>query len=150
MISGVQVRLRAPCRFCRREWTAWLEAMLRAASAARTLPGQEDGLRPGKPGSIPSVELVVAGDGAMAALNRRAMGCSGPTNVLSFPGGDGRLGSLFLSADTLEREAFLYGQEPSVHARRLLAHGFGHITGFDHGPAMDAFCAMMEEAAARV
>ena len=148
MNLSVQVRMTAPCRFCRREWASWLEAMLCAAYGKRMLPGQERGLRPGRAERFPDVELVIAGDGAIAALNARALGCSGPTNVLSFPGGGSRLGSLFLSAATLERESFLYGQDPGVHARRLLAHGFGHITGFDHGPDMDAFCAMLEEACA--
>ena len=149
MNPSVQVRMRAPCRFCRREWASWLETMLCAAFDVRMLPGQERGLRPGRSGSFPSVELIVAGDGAISALNARALGCTGPTNVLSFPGGGDRLGSLFLSAETLEREIVLYGQDPGEHARRLLAHGFGHITGFDHGPDMDAFCSMLEDACAR-
>ena len=87
----------------------------------------------------------MAGDGDIAAVNFRNLGCVGPTNILSFPGGEGELGTLFLSADTLERESVLYGQDVTVHARRLLAHGMGHIMGFDHSAEMDEFCAYLEE-----
>ena len=143
-MSAVCVDLRVPCRFCRKEWELWLSRMLLQASRAEMLPGQKNGLRPSEYHQLPAVELVVSSDGEIAAVNAVSLGCSGPTNVLSFPGDGSSLGSLFLSADTMEREIFLYGQDPVEHARRLLAHGLGHIAGFDHGPRMDAFCAMLE------
>lgn len=128
--------------FSRREWKAWLEAMLRAAAGSDAPPG---------------VELSLVRDGAIAALNAAHLGCAGPTNILSFSesggtgqGGGNSLGSLALSVDTLRRECALYGQEPSGHARRLLAHGLAHLLGHDHGPAMDAACAVLEAAAAEV
>lgn len=148
--TGLTVEMRRPCRFCRLEWLSWLSAMRAAAAEAGMLPGQPGGPRRGEdtkhvlPEELP-VQLIVAGDGDIAAVNLRNLGCSGPTNILSFPGEEGELGTLFLSADTLERESVLYGQDVTVHARRLLAHGMGHITGFDHGPEMDAFCAYLEE-----
>ncbi|MBP3731586.1 MAG: rRNA maturation RNAse YbeY [Mailhella sp.] len=120
--------------------------MLRAAGRARMLPGQQNSPRREEGFGPYDVELVISSDGEIAALNARRLGCTGPTNVLSFPAGGVRLGSLFLSSVTMEREIFLYGQKPAEHARRLLAHGFGHISGFDHGPAMDAFCTMLEDA----
>jgi len=43
-----------------------------------------------------------------------------------------------ISADTVAREAFLYGQAPTRHLVRLLAHGFLHLAGLDHGPVMEA------------
>lgn len=49
------------------------------------------------------------------------------------------LGALLLSVDTLLREAFLYGQDEREHCIRLLAHGLGHIAGYDHGPEMEEF-----------
>lgn len=124
--------------FSRREWSVWLEAMLRAAVG---------------PDDAPELELVLVRDGDIAALNAAHLDCTGPTNILSFP--DGRLspggrglGSLALSVDTLRRECVLYGQEPAEHARRLLAHGLAHLLGHDHGPVMDAVCAALEAAAA--
>ena len=151
---GSRVEMRRPCRFCRREWLGWLEAMMRAAAEASMLPGQGFGPRgdDDTAGRAPlelAVELIVAGDGDIAEVNARNLGCSGPTNILSFPGDGATLGTLFLSADTMEREAVLYGQDVETHAVRLLAHGMGHIMGFDHSPEMDELCAYLEGACQR-
>lgn len=87
-------------------------------------------------------DLRVVGDAEMAALNRDYLGLTGPTNVLSFPAEDpdrpDYLGEMAVSCDTVAREAFLYGQDPADHLARLLAHGFLHLAGFDHGPDMEA------------
>ena len=149
--TGLRVEMRRPCRFCRREWLGWLEAMMQAAAEASMLPGQGFGPRgsddtAGREPLELGVELIVAGDGDIAEVNARNLGCSGPTNILSFPGDGASLGTLFLSADTMEREAVLYGQDVEAHAVRLLAHGMGHIMGFDHSPEMDDFCAYLEGA----
>ena len=149
--TGLRVEMRRPCRFCRREWQGWLEAMMQAAAEASMLPGQGFGPRgsDGTAGRSPlelGVELIVAGDGYIAEVNAHNLGCSGPTNILSFPGDGATLGTLFLSADTMEREAVLYGQDVEEHAVRLLAHGMGHIMGFEQSPEMDEFCAYLEGA----
>ncbi|MBS6141237.1 MAG: rRNA maturation RNase YbeY [Bilophila sp.] len=127
--------------FCRTELHRALSAMLRAA------------------GSGPAeLDLILVRDAGMAGYNLRYMGCHGPTNVLSFPideqiagpGGEGapvQLGSLVFSVDTLHRETLLYGQEPKEHCLRLLAHGLGHLAGYDHGPEMDGLCSEMLSAA---
>lgn len=146
---NIRVEMRRPCRFCRREWLTWLNAMMAAAADAAMLPGQGNGPRANDStaGRAPhelDVELIVAGDGDIAGVNARNLGCSGPTNILSFPGDGASLGTLFLSADTMEREAVLYGQDVEEHARRLLSHGMGHIMGFDHSPEMDDFCEYLE------
>jgi len=87
-------------------------------------------------------DLRVVADGEMATLNRAYLGLPGPTNVLSFPAEDPErpeyLGEMAVSADTVMREAFLYGQDPVAHLTRLLAHGFLHLSGLDHGPLMEA------------
>ena len=114
------------------------------------------------------LDLLLVRDGCMAAANSRHMGSPGPTNILSFPldealvpssypedtrlaaaiqTGPLQLGSLIFSVDTLHREALLYGQELQEHCLRLLAHGLGHLAGYDHGPEMDALCATMQDAA---
>lgn len=104
------------------------------------------------------VELTLCNDASIARVNADFLGCEGPTNILSFPQGSygieenykddvhGNLdserpilGALLLSVDTLIREAFLYGQDEREHCIRLLAHGLGHIAGYDHGPEMEAF-----------
>jgi probable rRNA maturation factor len=104
------------------------------------------------------LDLVLVRDAGMADYNLRYMGCHGPTNVLSFPIDEQiagpededvpvQLGSLVFSVDTLHRETLLYGQDPEEHCLRLLAHGLGHLVGYDHGPEMDELCSEMLSAA---
>jgi probable rRNA maturation factor len=101
------------------------------------------------------LSLTLLNDPAMARINAKYLGCQGPTNILSFPEADAfdlddrpeTLGALFLSVDTLAREAFLYGQEPQSHLARLLAHGILHLCGHDHGPDMEALTDLAVEAA---
>ncbi len=50
------------------------------------------------------------------------------------------IGSLVISSDTLQREAFLYGQDPLSYTKQLIIHGFAHLLGYDHGQEMDIFC----------
>lgn len=83
-------------------------------------------------GSLPDLWLVC--DRESARLNRRFLGCPGPTNIISFPDEDSP--ALFLSVDTYLREAMLFQQGKLSYLIRLLAHGFGHLAGLDHGPEM--------------
>ena len=92
-----------------------------------------------------SFSIKLVDDREIARLNEEYLGCSGPTNVLSFPAGDESeseqdspvfLGELALSVDALSREADLYGQPPVAHLARLLAHGILHLAGYGHGDAM--------------
>jgi probable rRNA maturation factor len=97
-------------------------------------------------------DLRVVGDAEMAALYAAHLRLSGPTNVLSFPAEDPArpeyLGEMAVSADTVSREAFLYGQDPTTHLARLLAHGFLHLAGLDHGPVMEALTEAAADAVA--
>ena len=96
------------------------------------------------------VEVVFVRDVEIMELNRRYLHCLGPTNCLAFPdaehpGASFFRGSIFVSLDTLYRECLLYGQAPTMHLRRLLAHGLAHLAGFDHGAEMEGVCARLEE-----
>jgi probable rRNA maturation factor len=101
------------------------------------------------------LDLLLVDDREIAGLNRAFLGLPGPTNVLSFPAGQGEggksdgegLGGIALSADTLLREAALYGQDPAEHLVRLLAHGVLHLAGHDHGEIMDSLTEVAIEAA---
>lgn len=91
------------------------------------------------------LDVRLVDDAAISVVNERHLGCTGPTNVLSFPSGDepdedGRvwIGEMVLSVETLMRECHLYGQPPREHFCRLCAHSLLHLLGFDHGPEMDA------------
>ena len=84
------------------------------------------------------VEVRFVDDREIERLNGEFLGLIGPTNVLSFVGGgEGYLGEIVLSVDTLMREAVLYGQEGRAHLVRLLAHGLLHLSGYEHGEEMD-------------
>lgn len=83
------------------------------------------------------LEILVADDAAMAAMNRDFCNLPGPTNVLSFPPDEeDEVGRIALNADAVDRESILYGQDPAEHAARLLAHALLHLAGFHHGPEM--------------
>lgn len=101
----------------------------------------------GGPHAPKFVELFLLDDAAVAKANAKHLGCAGPTNILSFPGGTDAPGVLLLSLDTLQRECLLYGQDTAEHAVRLLAHGMGHLCGLDHGSAMEALCDQYMDAA---
>lgn len=116
-----------------------IAALCRAILEALDLRGREFDLR-------------LAGDAAVEALNREFLGLPGPTNILSFPAENPDrpeyLGELALSLDAVRREAFLYGQPPGLHMARLLAHGFLHLAGLDHGPLMESLTETAAESAA--
>ena len=108
--------------------------------------------------AVRRVELLLTRDGEMASWNRQAMDCLGPTNILSFPAeshgqgsslrGSGECGAAFLilSTDAVRREALLFRQHAAEHLVRLLAHGIGHLFGYEHGQDMDAFCLAVRQA----
>jgi len=97
-----------------------------------------------------ALSLTLLDDPGIALINAKYLDCQGPTNILSFPEADPKhpqkLGALFLSVDTLAREAFLYGQEPERHLARLLSHGILHLCGHDHGPDMEALTELAVDA----
>lgn len=132
---------------CRHPGTAWLSPLdrreLRAALTAMLAAASDCGA----PEPPVAVELLLLDDARICRANRRYMGCEGPTNVLSFPGGPDGPGALLLSLDALRRECLLYGQDAREHLLRLLSHGMGHLCGLDHGPDMDALCARLLGAA---
>lgn len=75
---------------------------------------------------------------AMAGLNRRFRGKSGPTDVLAFSDGTGRpdgtpyLGDVVIAASVAEDQAREAGIPFEAELRRLLLHGLLHLAGFDH------------------
>ena len=104
------------------------------------------------------VSLCLVDDASLRALNLRWRGIDKPTNVLSFPSGafvdaaadrvcrDQRsrlqlrlqLGDIALAYETLAREADELGVPLADHYRHLVAHGFLHLIGYDHGTDEEA------------
>ena len=81
----------------------------------------------------------------MTELNRRWMGGTGPTDVLSFPMDDAMpsrpdssepttpiLGDLVLSPDVAETQAKEAGHSTADELHMLTVHGVLHILGYDH------------------
>lgn len=96
----------------------------------------------------PCAAIVLVDDCGIASLNKRYLGCDGPTNILTFPDEEFG-GALFLSLDACAREARIFGQDRRAYFLRLLAHGFGHLPGFEHGPEHAAIESECLEAAGR-
>ncbi len=110
----------------------------------------------GFPESGVTVRLI--SDSAMAQLNRRFRGKSGPTDVLSFPANGVRaarsprptkrtapmhaartrmnpaeyVGDIAVSPETARRNARRYSRSLPAELRILVLHGLIHLAGFDH------------------
>ena len=80
------------------------------------------------------VALVLTGDRAVRALNRRYRGKDKPTDVLSFPGpgGEAGLGDIVISVDTAAANARSLGRTLPQELDVLALHGFLHVLGYDH------------------
>ena len=112
----------------RRPWApapATLRAWARLAAAGR------DGL----------LGIRVVGAGESRALNERWRGKPGPTNVLSFPAGEGAgalIGDVVVCAPVVAREARAQGKALRAHWAHMIIHGTLHLLGYDHLRATDA------------
>jgi probable rRNA maturation factor len=84
----------------------------------------------------------LSNDASVAVLNERFRGLAKPTNVLSFPAGngapDGQIGDVILAQETVEREAREQGVPFEHHVQHLVVHGILHLLGYDHLTAADA------------
>jgi probable rRNA maturation factor len=91
---------------------------------------------PGLLASPSSVTIALAYDDEVAALNAQFRGKAKPTNVLSFPAGDGSeadfLGDIILAEQTVLREAADQGTPVAHHVQHLVVHGLLHLVGYDH------------------
>lgn len=83
-----------------------------------------------------SVTIALSSDASVAVLNEQYRGKPKPTNVLSFPAGQGALegflGDIVLAAETLRREAELEDIPVEHHFQHLIVHGVLHLLGYDH------------------
>ena len=80
------------------------------------------------------VEILVAGDRELRALNRRFRRQDRPTDVLSFPAADhnGLAGDIAISATTARRNARRFGHPLADELKVLILHGILHLAGYDH------------------
>ncbi len=80
-----------------------------------------------------SVAAVFGSDERLRDLNRRYRGKDRPTDVLSFPAGEGdHLGDIAISSEMARRNARAGRRTAAREARHLLIHGFLHLLDYDH------------------
>ncbi len=81
------------------------------------------------------VNLLLADDARLKALNKAFRGKNKPTDVLSFPAadnGEGMAGDLAISIETAQRQADEHGHGLADEVRILTLHGLLHLAGHDH------------------
>ncbi len=89
------------------------------------------------------VSITLVDDKQIHKLNKQYRGINRPTNVLSFElGDDVLLGDIFISLDTVAREAADAGISIAEHTAHMVVHGMLHLQGFDH--ISDAEAKVME------
>lgn len=69
---------------------------------------------------------------AIAKLNRKYLGHSGPTDVISFSFGNPLVGDIYISPDVARRNARQYAIGVREELARLVIHGVLHVAGRDH------------------
>jgi len=85
-----------------------------------------------------AVGIRILGDRSISNLNRRFLGRTGPTDVLSFPSGEVDeselvyLGDVAVGGRVAQRAAGECGLSLEGELKRLLMHGLLHLAGYDH------------------
>ena len=79
------------------------------------------------------VSITLTNDKEIHKLNKQYRGIDKPTNVLSFELGDDLLlGDIYISLDTVLREAADAGISVDEHTAHMVVHGMLHLQGYDH------------------
>jgi len=117
------------------EADAWTAALPEAESVVRSAADAAlTGIAPSDV-ETPVVCVLLTDDAAVADLNQRFRGKTGPTNVLSFPAPanpEGQIGDIALAYGVCAREASEQGKTLSQHLMHLTVHGVLHLLGYDH------------------
>lgn len=80
-----------------------------------------------------SFTVVVERDERVRELNRSFRAVDRPTDVLSFPDGEGGyLGDIVISAGVAARQAAGQGHSVEEELKVLALHGLLHLAGYDH------------------
>lgn len=99
------------------------------------------------------LSVTLVDDEAMAALNERYRGTSGPTDVLAFSLVEGEhagyrgalLGEVVIDVEAAARQAPAWGLALDDELARLLIHGTLHLLGHDHEREDEARAMRAEE-----
>lgn len=126
------------------ESARWNRALPGAAAAARRAARAALAACAPQAGEI---AIVLSDDRTVRRLNRDYRRKDKPTNVLSFPLGDGPLaggaaaqllGDVILARETVFAEAASQDKTPRDHLCHLVVHGVLHLLGLDHEKQADA------------
>jgi probable rRNA maturation factor len=80
-----------------------------------------------------TMTIAIVPDGRVQQLNRRYRRKDVPTDVLSFPSGEGvYLGDVVIAAGVARRQAKQAGHSLQHELRVLALHGLLHLLGYDH------------------
>ncbi len=89
------------------------------------------------------VSIVLVDDDEIQSINNTYRGIDKPTNVLSFElEDDVLLGDIYISLDTVLRQAKEEGKTFENHTAHMVVHGVFHLLGYDH--ITDAQAKIME------
>ena len=79
------------------------------------------------------VSIILTNDDEIHQINKQYRGMDKPTNVLSFELGDDLLlGDIYISLDTVMREAKDANIPVENHIAHMVVHGMCHLMGMDH------------------
>ena len=79
------------------------------------------------------VSITLTNDKEIHKLNKKYRGIDKSTNVLSFELGDDLLlGDIYISLDTVKREAAAESISVAEHTAHMIVHGMLHLQGYDH------------------
>ena len=79
------------------------------------------------------VSIVLVDDKEIKKINREYRNINKPTNVLSFELGDDELlGDIYISLDTVEKEAKQENISVEHHTAHMVVHGVLHLLWYDH------------------
>ncbi|MBO4700841.1 MAG: apolipoprotein N-acyltransferase [Alphaproteobacteria bacterium] len=85
------------------------------------------------------VSITLVDDKYIKKINKKYRGINKPTNVLSFElNDDVLLGDIFISIDTVSREAKKENISVPEHVAHMVVHGILHLLGYDHIKDKDA------------
>lgn len=116
----------------RADWPCAARDVRHLISVARELVVLRKGLKAG------FVDVVLADDRQLRALNHQFRGKDKPTNVLSFPDGDEPFGGMALSYETIRLESKEQGKSLVNHSKHMILHGLLHLLGHDHQRSREA------------
>ncbi len=105
------------------------ERRVRAAAVRRLVQGvmRKEGRQKG------SISVVFTGDLLSRRINRRFLSHDRPTDVLSFPLGEGKNieGEIYVNLEKAARQARTYRVTAANEVARLIIHGVLHLLGYD-------------------